>query len=102
MRKLAFLMLGITLMVTGLNAQVGNPSIAEGIKLLNYEKNKSALDFFKAASDKNPADSETAFWYGQALLAQNYNGCQLLNIFKKRKRFISKVYKQKEAMLGCW
>ncbi len=85
MRKLAFLMLGITLMVTGLNAQVGNPSIAEGIKLLNYEKNKSALDFFKAASDKNPADSETAFWYGQALLAQNYNGVPTPEYIQKAK-----------------
>jgi cytochrome c-type biogenesis protein CcmH/NrfG len=74
MKKLAFLMIGFTFFVTGLNAQVAPSPLAEGLKLLNYEKNKSALDFFKSEITKNPADPETIFWYGQAILAQNYNG----------------------------
>jgi tetratricopeptide (TPR) repeat protein len=32
------------------------------------------LTFFKEALDKNPGDPETTFWYGQAILSQNYNG----------------------------
>ena len=67
-------MMSVALVVTGLNAQAPVSPLAEGVKLLNYEKNKSALSFFKEALDKNAGDPETTFWYGQALLAQNYNG----------------------------
>lgn len=67
-------MMNLALVVTGLSAQVPVSPLAEGVKLLNYEKNKSALSFFKDALDKNPNDPETIFWYGQAILAQNYNG----------------------------
>ncbi len=74
MRKLAFLMMGVAFLVTGLQAQVAPSPLAQGIKLLHYEKNKSALDFFAGEYKKNPADAETIFWYGQAILAQNYNG----------------------------
>ena len=74
MRKLAFLMMGVAFLVTGLQAQVAPSPLAQGIKLLHYEKNKSALDFFAAEVKKNPTDPETIFWYGQAILAQNYNG----------------------------
>jgi tetratricopeptide (TPR) repeat protein len=74
MRKLAFLMMGVAFLVTGLQAQIAPSPLAQGIKLLHYEKNKSALDFFAAEVKKNPTDAETIFWYGQAILAQNYNG----------------------------
>jgi hypothetical protein len=74
MRKLAFLMMGVAFLVTGLQAQVAPSPLAQGIKLLHYEKNKSALDFFAAEYKKNTTDPETIFWYGQAILAQNYNG----------------------------
>ena len=67
-------MMSAALVVTGLNAQAPVSPLAEGVKMLNYEKNKSALTFFKEALDKNPGDPETTFWYGQALLSQNYNG----------------------------
>lgn len=56
MRKLAYLMIGFAFFGTGLNAQVATAPLSEGIKLLNYEKNKSALDYFKSALAKNPAD----------------------------------------------
>ena len=67
-------MMSAALVVTGLNAQAPVSPLAEGVKMLNYEKNKSALTFFKEALDKNPGDPETTFWYGQAILSQNYNG----------------------------
>lgn len=78
------------LMVTGVVAQAPVSALAEGIKLLNYEKNKSALDFFKQALDKAPGDPETTFWYGQALLAQNYNGVPTKEFIAKAKQ----VYQQ--------
>jgi tetratricopeptide (TPR) repeat protein len=74
MRKLVFLFIGVVFVAAGLIAQAPVSPLSEGVKLLNYEKNKSALVFFKDALDKNPTDGETVFWYGQALLAQNYNG----------------------------
>jgi Flp pilus assembly protein TadD len=74
MRKLAFLTMVAAFLVTGLQAQVAPSPLAQGIKFLHYEKNKSALDFFAAEYKKNPTDAETIFWLGQAMLAQNYNG----------------------------
>jgi len=74
MKKVVVLMMSAALVVTGLNAQAPVSPLAEGVKMLNYEKNKSALTFFKEALDKNPGDPETTFWYGQAILSQNYNG----------------------------
>jgi hypothetical protein len=41
-------MMSAALVVTGLNAQAPVSPLAEGVKMLNYEKNKSALCFFKA------------------------------------------------------
>jgi len=49
-------MMSAALVVTGLNAQAPVSPLAEGVKMLNYEKNKSALTFFKEALDKNPGD----------------------------------------------
>jgi tetratricopeptide (TPR) repeat protein len=90
MRKLAFLMVGFAFFVTGINAQVAPSPLAEGIKLLNYEKNKSALEFFKSAVAKNPTDPESIFWYGQSILAQNYNGIPTPSAIKEAKT----VYQQ--------
>ncbi len=67
-------MMGVAFALTGLNAQVPVSPLNEGLKLMRYEKNKSALAFFKDAYDKNSKDPETIFWYGQAILAQNGSG----------------------------
>ncbi len=85
MRKLVFMFIGVVFVASGLIAQAPVSQLSEGVKLLNYEKNKSALIFFKDALDKNPADGETVFWYGQALLAQNYNGIPTPESIKKTK-----------------
>ena len=47
MKKLVVLSMSVLLLVTGVMAQAPVSPLAEGVKLLNYEKNKSALDFFK-------------------------------------------------------
>jgi tetratricopeptide (TPR) repeat protein len=74
MKKLVVLMLAVSFALTGVNAQVPESPLNEGLKLLRYEKNKSALAFFKDAYDKNAKDPETIFWYGQAILSQNGAG----------------------------
>ena len=80
---------------TALMAQVSTSPLAEGVKMLNYEKNKSALNFFKEAYDKNPADGETSFWYGQAMLAQNYNGISTPESIQKAKELYQKSLQAK-------
>ena len=95
MKKLVVLFMGIVFVVTGLRAQVPVSTLAEGVKLLNYEKNKSALAFFKDALDKNPTDGETIFWYGQALLAQNYNGIPTPESIQKAKEVYQKALQAK-------
>ena len=67
-------MMAVTLGLTGVNAQVPVSPLNEGLKLMRYEKNKSALAFFKDAYEKNAKDPETIFWYGQAILSQNGAG----------------------------
>jgi tetratricopeptide (TPR) repeat protein len=74
MKKLVVLMMAVTLGLTGVNAQVPVSPLNEGLKLMRYEKNKSALAFFKDAYEKNAKDPETIFWYGQAILSQNGAG----------------------------
>jgi tetratricopeptide (TPR) repeat protein len=74
MKKLVLLMLAVSFALTGVNAQVPVSPLNEGLKLLRYEKNKSALAFFKDAYEKNSKDPETIFWYGQAILSQNGAG----------------------------
>jgi tetratricopeptide (TPR) repeat protein len=87
--------MGVAFVVGGLRAQ-GTPSaLAEGVKYLNYEKNKSALDFFKSALDKNPSDPETTFWYGQALLAQNYNGIPTSEFIQQAKALYQQALQAK-------
>jgi len=67
-------MLAVSFALTGVNAQVPVSPLNEGLKMLRYEKNKSALAFFKDAYEKNAKDPETIFWYGQAILSQNGAG----------------------------
>ncbi len=67
-------MMGFAFALSGLNAQVVVSPLNEGLKLMRYEKNKSALTFFKDAYEKNAKDPETIFWYGQAILSQNGSG----------------------------
>ncbi len=97
MKKLVFLLVGLVGFVfsTALMAQVAPSAIAEGVKMLNYEKNKSALNFFKEAYDKNPNDGETIFWYGQAILAQNYNGISTPESIQKAKELYQKSLQAK-------
>ena len=95
MKKLALLIMGVAFIATGLQAQVVPSPLAEGVKMLNYEKNKSALDFFKSAMDKNPADAEVIFWYGQALLAQNYNGIPTPEYIQKAKALYQQALQAK-------
>ncbi|MEN9697436.1 MAG: hypothetical protein RLZ56_857 [Bacteroidota bacterium] len=95
MKKLALLIMGVAFVVGGLRAQGTSSALAEGVKLLNYEKNKSALDFFKSALDKNPSDPETTFWYGQALLAQNYNGIPTPEFIQKAKSLYQQALQAK-------
>jgi len=74
MKKLVVLMMGVAFALSGLNAQVAVSPLNEGLKLMRYEKNKSALTFFKDAYEKNSKDPETIFWYGQAIISQNGSG----------------------------
>ena len=94
MKKLVFLFVGFAFS-TALMAQVATSPLAEGVKLLNYEKNKTALNFFKEAFDKNPADGETTFWYGQAMLAQNYNGISTAESIQNAKDLFQKSLQTK-------
>lgn len=67
-------MIGVAIALSGLNAQAPVSPLNEGLKLMRYEKNKSALAFFKDAYEKNSKDAETIFWYGEAILSQNGSG----------------------------
>jgi tetratricopeptide (TPR) repeat protein len=94
MKKLVFLFVGFAFS-TALMAQVAPSPLAEGVKFLNYEKNKTALNFFKEAFDKNPGDGETTFWYGQAMLAQNYNGISTTESIQNAKDLFQKSLQAK-------
>jgi len=60
----------VSLMLTAmLAAQCLMAQLADGIKYLNYEKNKSAKESLQKAYDANPKDPQTIYWLGQALLA---------------------------------
>ena len=86
MKKLVLLLVSGFLALTSVQAQVVPVSpLAEGVKLLNYEKNKSALAFFKAALDKNPTNTENIFWYGEAVLSEQGAGMPSDTTIKKAK-----------------
>jgi hypothetical protein len=86
MKKLVLLSVSLVLALSSVHAQVVPVSpFAEGVKLLNYEKNKSALAFFKEALDKNPTNTENIFWYGEAVLAEQGSGTPSDTTIKKAK-----------------
>jgi hypothetical protein len=91
MKKLVVLMMGVAFALTGLNAQVAVSPLNEGLKLMRYEKNKSALAFFKDAYEKNAKDPETIFWYGEAILSQNGAGTPEKAILETAKSLFAKA-----------
>ncbi len=64
MKKVIALLFAAIVTVGSLSAQ----TIADGIKYINYKKDKSANDVFKKLYDANPKDPNVIYWYGQALL----------------------------------
>lgn len=66
MKKTVALMFAALFAVQGLTAQ-----IAEGIKLLNYDKHKSAKEVFQKLYDANSKDPQNIYWLGQAHIAGN-------------------------------
>ena len=65
MKKVIALLFAAIVTVSGITAQ----TLADGIKFLNYKKNKSAVDVFKKLYDANSKDPQNIYWYGQALMA---------------------------------
>ena len=97
MKKLVVLSMSVFFVMAGLSAQVpGVSPLVEGVKLLNYEKNKSALAFFKEALSKNPTNTENIFWYGEAILAEQGSGMPSDTTIKKAKVF----YQQSLQTIG--
>ncbi len=66
MKKNVALMFAALFAVHFLSAQ-----LSEGIKMLNYEKQKSARAELQKLYNANPKDPQTIYWLGQALLAGN-------------------------------
>jgi hypothetical protein len=91
MKKLVVLMMALAFTLTGVNAQMPVSPLNEGLKLLRYEKNKSALAFFKDAFEKNGKDPETIFWYGQSILSQNGAGVPAKSIIQTTKDLYQKA-----------
>jgi cytochrome c-type biogenesis protein CcmH/NrfG len=67
MKQAVGLLMTVVLTVNILSAQ----SVTDGIKYLNYYKNKSALQTMQKAYEANAKDVNTIYWYGQALLAND-------------------------------
>ncbi len=84
-------MMGVAFALTGVNAQVPVSPLNEGLKLMRYEKNKSALAFFKDAYEKNAKDPETIFWYGEAILSQNGAGAPEKAFVQSTKELLKKA-----------
>jgi predicted Zn-dependent protease len=64
MKKFLLLLMAFVVMHSAIFAQY-----ADGIRLLNYEKNKSARETFQKLVDASPQDPQAIYWLGQALLA---------------------------------
>ena len=64
MKKFLLLLMACVLIHTTMFAQY-----ADGIRLLNYEKNKSARETFQKLVDASPLDPQAIYWLGQAILA---------------------------------
>jgi len=65
MKKVVSLVLLAFIMVNSVMAQ----TLADGIKMLSYEKNQTAIDIFKKLYDANQKDPQSIYWYGQGFLA---------------------------------
>lgn len=65
MKKVVSLVLLAFLIANSIMAQ----TLADGIKMLSYEKNQTAIDIFKKLYDANPKDPQKIYWYGQGFLA---------------------------------
>ena len=97
MKKLVLFSVSVVFALSTVHAQVVPVSpLAEGVKLLNYEKNKSALAFFKEALDKNPTNTENIFWYGESVLAEQGSGMPSDTTIKKAKA----IYQQAMQAAG--
>ena len=64
MKKFLLLLMACVVMHSAMFAQY-----ADGIRLLNYEKNKSARETFQKLVDASPQDPQAIYWLGQAILA---------------------------------
>jgi Tfp pilus assembly protein PilF len=65
MKKIITFFVAAMVAVNVSNAQ----SLADGIKNINYKKNKTAIEILKKLYEANSKDPQTIYWYGQALLA---------------------------------
>jgi len=59
------------------------------------KKIKQPLIFLRRLLTKNPGDGETTFWYGQAMLAQNYNGISTTESIQNAKDLFQKSLQAK-------
>lgn len=69
MKKCAFSILGLVFAATSFSQ-----SVDDGIKLLYYEKNKSAVQALEKAVASNPKDARAIYWLGQAYIEDYENG----------------------------
>ncbi len=65
MKKVVSMVLLAFLIVNSVMAQ----TLADGIKMLSYEKNQTAIDIFKKLYDADQKDPQKIYWYGQGFLA---------------------------------
>ncbi len=65
MKKVVSLVLLAFLIANSVMAQ----TLADGIKMLSYEKNQTAIDIFKKLYDADQKDPQKIYWYGQGFLA---------------------------------
>ncbi len=49
--------------------QILTAQLSEGIKMLNYDKQKTAKELLQKVYDANPKDPQSIYWLGQAFLA---------------------------------
>jgi tetratricopeptide (TPR) repeat protein len=91
MRKIALLMVAAAI---GLQ-QAGAQSLADGLKMLNYDRYTSAKNIFEKLA-ANPADIDATYWLGQTLLRQS--------AFNKAKKDEAKALYQKalQANPNAW
>lgn len=75
MKSSVFLFLLIAINLGNATAQ----GIAEGIKFLSYDKNKSAAQILQKEYNANAKDANVIYWYGQALIAnKDFKGAKTI------------------------